>query len=130
MAAPASIVIIIQPTANSCVPACLAMLLNLPYTEVAACVRDHITDGMSKGLTVPETIRTARHLGSVLLSVPVKEFDHDSTGILFVHRKGEREYHAVLLFQGIIVNPSDGTLTDYSTYMKSDKAKPKRFLVV
>lgn len=129
MASPAVVEVIVQKTSSDCAIAALAMLLGKPYREVSeaalvACSRPH-----KSGLWTPEIIRVAKHLGAILKPQDVKAFDEEGTGLLVVRKKNGVS-HVVLLFQGVVVDPSSGLVYDLDTYLKSCRYTVRGFLTI
>lgn len=126
MAAPALIRVLSQVTQADCGITALAMLLGRSYEEVSKvalvqCKRPH-----RSGLWEAELLRIARKLGVTLRRAP---FDEDGTGLLSL-RKKSGEGHWAVLFQGVVINPSDAIAYDLSTYLHMHKYEVRRFLVV
>ena len=126
MASPAIVEPIIQKDIGDCAIACLAMVLGLPYAEVCSVALALYPTSSSKGLTTRQMFAVVRALGRTLQSIPTKDTQLDAeTGILDV-RIGRR-YHAVVLFEGVVINPADGLIYNLDTYLAARKATPTRF---
>lgn len=105
---------------GDCALAALAMLTGAPYPTVSRVAlktvrrRPHAT-----GLWAGEVMKIAKALKTPLRRVKLKGKLHTSldeaTGILLVHR-GDGS-HAVVLFQGVVINPADGLIWDLDTYL-------------
>jgi ABC-type bacteriocin/lantibiotic exporter with double-glycine peptidase domain len=122
MASPAIIEPIAQKNAGDCSIACLAMLLGLPYVEVSSMALSLYPTAGTEGLWTTEIKRVALKLGHKLQTKKPVEIE-TSTGILVLRD------HVVILFQGVIVDPADGLIYDYDTYLVTKADKPTRLLV-
>lgn len=129
MGVPAIIEPVMQKTGMDCIVVCLAMLLEKPYIEVADAARAVDPHALDVGLTVSETRRVATKLGRRLVVRPEPDLDED-TGILFVKRKGQRTFHAVVLFNGSVYNPATGLLSTADAYLAIDHARIYKFLTL
>ena len=126
MATPAIIELIIQKDIGDCAIAALAMVLGIPYAEVCHTALELYPASSSAGLTTRQMLAVTRKLGRNLQSIPIQEVQLDAeTGILDVRIK--RRYHAVVLFEGVVVNPADGLIYNLDTYLAARKATPSRF---
>lgn len=128
MAAPSVISPVTQKSYTDCVVASLSTLLSVPYPDVLAAAVKLVADPKTDGISVRECQRIVRRLtGRVFQSLSPKDAELESeTGILFCKVPGG--YHAVVLFEGVVFNPQDGLVWNYSTYLASKKAHPFRFL--
>lgn len=128
MAAPAVIEPIMQKDGSDCVLASVSMVLGLPYVQVSAMALELWPAPHKTGLTVRETQRLTKHLtGHYMQSVPTKGLTiEEETGILFV--KLPDGYHAVVLFEGVLVNPADGLIWNPHAYLATVKGHPIRLL--
>lgn len=122
MASPAVVEPIVQKDRMDCAIAAIAMIASRPYRDVSTAAlklweRPHID-----GLTVREIKRLARTVGVTLVSVKIPNMGDEETGILVLPD------HVVVLFQGVIYNPADGLLYDYTTYTSQRRHKPSLFL--
>lgn len=128
--APSVIEPTIQKSSGDCVIAAIAMVLGLPYVEVSKMAETIKPDPRESGITIREAQRISQKLvGRTLQSINPKatEIDLESeTGILYV-RLG-REYHAVVLFEGVVYNPADGLIWNLHTYLATRKASVVRLL--
>lgn len=120
MAAPASFHPLPQRTLNDCALAALAMALGEEYHRVRDAAAKSVK-GFEIGLTASEMVRVARRLKRPLRRVVMrgKELPDDEVGVLVVGRG--RDYHAVLLFHGIIYDPSDGVVWEPETFLDSGR---------
>ena len=126
MAAPAIIELIMQKSSGDCVIAALAMVLALPFVEVHVKAQELYPDCSKSGLTTREMLRVTRALGRNLSRVPLKDLQLDAeTGLLDVRIRSS--YHAVCLFEGVVVNPADGLIYTLDAYLASAHAKPTAF---
>ncbi len=106
---PVAIQPIIQVGANDCGVAAVAMLAGKPYRTVSdkaakVCPRAH-----TSGMWVSELKKLALACGlKVQLVIPHQ--DTDLTGLVIAH--SGRERHFAVIFQGVIINPSDGQVWD------------------
>ena len=128
MAAPAVFEPIMQKEGGDCVIASLAMILGLPYQEVSKKALELFAKPHETGLSVRDTQRLIRSLtGRVFESVKAAELDlEDETGVLFVMLP--HVYHAVVLFEGSVFNPTDGLMWNRHAYLATKKARPVRLL--
>lgn len=117
-----------------CGVACLAMLLKVPYGDVAALVRAEIDPRKlrRRGLVILDMQAMASHLGSPLRLV------HRSRAYLSTHRDGilgmvggemDRAGHWVVLKAGALVDPDGGEVWDVWEYAARHKARPTVLLV-
>jgi hypothetical protein len=107
---------IIQKYSGDCVVAALAMALNQPYrlvseAAVRVAVRPH-----TEGLWDTDMLRIARTFGAKFKRVYVAD---EVTGLVVVGKgRGKTaESHCAALFQGVVINPSDGLLWDLDTFV-------------
>lgn len=129
MAAPAVVEVVVQKTSSDCALASLAMLLGKPYRQISdaalvVCPRPH-----KSGLWTTEIIKVAKKLGATLKREDPKTFDEEGTGLLIV-RKRNGTSHVVLLFQGIVIDPSSGLVYDKDTYLKSSHYSVRGVLTI
>lgn len=120
--------VVIQPlaqTAEDCALVALAMYLGVPYAQVAAFVAVTAPKAFIRGMWTTEIQRVAKALG-VTLKVK-RKFGEDESGILVLQL--EDGCHAVVLFEGVIVNPGDGLVWNYDAYLSKAVAKPRHLLV-
>lgn len=115
---------IIQKSAADCAIASLAMLLGRPYAEVSAeCLR-MTRKPHSLGLGTRQINALAKRLGAALVKGSVKDLD-TATGLLYVDMADVA--HACLLFEGVVVNPSDGMIYSLDTYLSAHRATINSF---
>ena len=125
-----SIIPCIQQSVSDCVVACVAMLLGIPYPDVSQAAPQLVKRARKKGASEYTLRKLVRTLGSTLHKMPYKAEDNP-TGILFLEA-GRPTYppHAVVLFQGILINPSDGLLWDAETYLTLHTYTPEALFVL
>ena len=129
MAAPAIIETIFQKTEGDCAIAALAMLLGVPYVTVSETALTIKEDPLRDGLYISDIQRVAKKLGQALQSVKPASINlSEETGILFLRRPAYA--HTVVLFQGVVYNPSDGMLWDLDTFVHTNKYRIVRLLRV
>lgn len=128
MAAPAVIEPIMQKDASDCVLAALAMVAAVPYKDVSRKALELWPTPHTTGLSVRDAQRLLKALlGHQWLSVAPKDANlEEETGVLFV--KLTNGYHAVALFEGVVINPADGLIWNLPTYLATKKGHPIRFL--
>ena len=130
MTAPAVIEPIVQKAMGDCVIACIAMILGVPYQEASKAALDVKPQPHSTGLTTREAQKIANKLvGHPFQIVNTKGADLDfdnETGILYVRMS--RSYHAVILFEGVVVDPSDGLVWNLQTFLHTKKASTYKLL--
>ena len=130
MASPAVIEPTVQKTNGDCVIASLAMVLGLPYVEVSKVAEAIQPDAQYNGITMRVAQRiTNKLVGRQLQSINPKATETDlesETGVLWL-RMG-REYHAVVLFEGVVYNPADGLIWNLHAYLATKKAHVVRLL--
>ena len=128
--APSIIEPTVQKSSGDCVIASIAMVLGLPYVEVSKFAETIKPDPRESGITIREAQQIAKKLvGHPFQSINPKatEIDLESdTGILWL-RLG-RDYHAVVLFEGVVYNPADGLIWNLHTYLATKKAHVIRLL--
>jgi hypothetical protein len=114
-----------QQTGNDCAIVALAMYLGIPYPKIAAVVAAMAPRAFLRGMWTAEMRRVAKTLGTTFRYK--KKFGEDETGILILQL--EDECHAVVLFQGVVLNPGDGMAWDYDSYLSKACATPLGLLV-
>ena len=130
MAAPAVIEPVIQKFEGDCAIACLSMILALPYSEVSVVANSFVSGANKKGLGTRDIKKIAHKLGHDLQAAGPKGLDlGEETGILLVKPRGEPE-HAVVLFQGVLLDPINGWVWDVDAYLGEKKAAVLRLLRV
>lgn len=108
---------IIQKSTSDCGVAALAMYLNRPYREVSSAALKVAPRVHKAGLWTTQMKMIAKALHHNLVSVRVTELD-DMTGLLTLAAGTKpKEEHVVVLFQGVVIDPSDGLLWDRETYL-------------
>lgn len=112
-------------TGDDCAIVALSMYTGLPYPHVAAAVAAAAPRAFLRGMWTKEMQRIAKVLGVTLRYR--RKFSEDETGILLLQL--EDGCHAVVLFQGVVVNPGDGQVWDYDAYVSKSRAKPLGLLV-
>jgi len=127
MATPAAFHPIPQRTLTDCVIASMAMILNLDYLTVAAAASKCVKGWEKSGLTTREAMRVGRALKARFTSLPASGEEDLPTGILWLRRGNT--YHAVVHFNGVVYDPSDGVVWEPTTYLKATRYKPHRLLV-
>jgi hypothetical protein len=115
----------VMQTGDDCAIVAMSMYTGLPYPHVAAAVAAMAPRAFLRGMWTKEMQRIAKLLGVTLKYR--RKFDHEGTGILLLQL--EDGCHAVLLFQGVVINPGDGQVWDYDAYLAKSKAKPLGLLV-
>lgn len=129
MPAPVILKPIIQVKAADCGIAAIAMLLGKSYEEVSNAAVKLFPRPHKAGLWTSEMLRLARALKRTLVRVPVARLEDDTTGILIV-RQRDGTSHAVVSFQGVIVDPASGMLFDRDTYLSTTKYRLRALLLV
>lgn len=125
--APAFIKLVKQATDYDCGIACLAMLFHLPLAEVHAVAAKALKVWPdAEGLTNRKLQTIARKLGHPLKAMDPKDTAAGDTGILMVG--GNKKYHFVVVFKGVIVEPTYGDIWELDAYLKMYKVRPHRFL--
>jgi hypothetical protein len=112
-------------TGDDCAIVALQMYTGLPYPHIAAVVAAEAPRAFLRGMWTKEMQRIGKLLGLTLKYR--KAFAEDDTGILLLQL--EDGCHAVVLFQGVVVNPGDGMVWDYATYLHKSAATPLGLLV-
>lgn len=121
-----------QKHAADCVVSALAMYLGVPYRLVSEVV-SLLDFNTRRGLDWAQAQQIASHLGAAIKTVIVRDLERirDRTGILsveWVYRK-KPAAHAVVLFQGVIINPADGLVYDLDTFLSYKKCRVTSMLV-
>jgi hypothetical protein len=122
---------ILQETNADCGIASLATFLRKPYKDVFSATARIAPDAHKKGLWMTQAVKIAAALGRKLRLVA--RFDRaTSTGVLDVHiprnKKNRKLWgpkavdHFVVLREGLIWDPSDGTVWHAEDYRKQYKA--------
>lgn len=129
MAAPAVLTTIpTQRTDCDCAITALAILLQKPYEEVSKVAQGLFFKPHIKGMWTKEIVRLAKVLGTTLVKKSYIEVG-PSTGLgVMQERNGDR--HVVVLFQGVVIDPSDGAIYNLEAYCGIRKQKLQVFLQV
>jgi hypothetical protein len=120
--------IAIQPrkqTSADCAIVALEMFLGIPYAQVAAFVAATSPKAFIRGMWTTEIQRVAAGLGTKLKRQ--RKWADDDSGILVLQL--EDACHAVVLFEGVIINPGDGMVWNYDAYLAKACAQPLHLLV-
>jgi hypothetical protein len=112
----------IEQTGNDCAIAALAMYTGRSYADVAAAVTGVSPRAFVRGMWCTEIQRAAKALGVTLKLCRRFNIEED-TGILCVDHGGGA--HAVVLFQGVIINSEDGMVWDVEAYLIKAGAIPR-----
>lgn len=105
-----------------CGTACLAMYLGLPYRVVSDAALKVVPDLLRSGVSREGMVRIARELGFGLKKTRKFSFS-SSSGIVFLG-KNRRDFHFVVLFHGVIINPTEGMVWEPDAYLAKTKMKP------
>jgi ABC-type bacteriocin/lantibiotic exporter with double-glycine peptidase domain len=128
MTLPVVLEIHVMKGGHDCGVAALATISGIPYRTVSAKAIKMYPTVHKEGLSTPEMIAIAKALGLILEPADHPDLDDaDETGLMQVS-KSNGGYHWVAMFQGVVINPSDGLLYDYSTYLKTRKYLVRDFL--
>ena len=95
------------------------MLFGLTYATVRRAGKAIGADP-EEGLDLAEIRKVGRKLRRPLKVVPFDPEDRP-TGLLCVREK--RDHHIVVMFQGVVIDPSDGSTWDLDTYLTTGKGK-------
>ena len=125
MSGPLAVEAIVQKDSGDCGAAALAMYLSIPYRSVCDAALKVVPDFFNHGMTRTEMVKVADVLGYDLKRSAKFNIEEDN-GVLFMHRR--KSYHAVLLFGGVIVNPSDGLIWLPEAYIAKSHFKPVTLL--
>lgn len=125
--------VVAQKHGWDCGVSSLAMLLGLPYGDVAAAARAlwGSTKPSKRGLGIYHLEQIAKHLGRKLTRVyRRRDYLAGRTGILGLNG-GSMCWagHWVVLKAGAIVDPDGGEVWDALEYVKKYKARPATLLV-
>lgn len=119
---PVAIEPIISKAGMDCGVSALAMYLGLPYRTVVDAALLEVPDVTNIGMTRIEMERIAARLGYDLIRT--RKFNvEDDAGILFL-QKGKRWSHYVVVFEGVVINPTDGLVWNYDAYIAKTHLKP------
>lgn len=131
MAAPEIIEPIMMKSSWDCGVASLAILLGHPYREVYEAVLSRYKQCEKYGLEIRQMIGAAKALGHPLVSLPPTDLE-DATGILKVkihsNDPDDMDYHYVVVFNGVVFNPSSGLLYTLDAYLAANHARVLRLL--
>lgn len=127
MIPPAAIEVQIQRTSADCAISALSMLTGVPYRTVSEKAIALFAKPHKSGLWTTEIIRLAKSVGVPLARAPIPDIESDETGLLVLFRRNG-EGHCATLFQGVVVNPGDGLIYDFGTYLNSKKYTVRAFL--
>ena len=120
MSGPLAVEPVIQKAGMDCGAACLAMYLSIPYRQVSDAAMAIVPDFLNAGITRNELKNIAAKLGYDLERT--RKFTSTNDGVLFLqHRK---DFHWVLLFNGSIINPSDGLVWVPEAYFNKTHFRP------
>ena len=129
MPAPTSLVVQPQQFTHDCGVAALAMLTGQPYVTVTEHARCIAPKCWRTGMWLHEVEKTATLLGLRLARHPARTFPLDeATGILMLRHTKNRWGHLVVLFQGVLIDPSNGGVWDRDVYMQNHNYRPTTFL--
>lgn len=123
----------VQKNHSDCVVAALAMYLGVPYRLISETIDTlGIKLGM-RGLDWMQAIQIAAKLGATLDYIVIRDVDdiRDETGIVSVEwpERRKKVSHALLLFQGVLINPADGLIYDLDAYIHDKGCKITSMLV-
>lgn len=116
-----------KQSGDDCAIVALSILLDLPYPKVASAVARIAPTAFQAGLWNTQIAQVAKALGMPLRVKRRFKIEDRQTGILTMEM--EDGCHAVVLFEGVVVNPGDGRNWNYQAYMKKARAKPISLLV-
>lgn len=120
---------VVQINEGDCAIAALAMFLGRPYATVAEAARRVARHAETKGLYTTQIRRVAKALG-VQLEKRRHSLEGPYTGLLTTKRKADKREHVVVLFQGVVLDPLDGLLWDYDTWLNKTSYTPTALLTV
>lgn len=124
---------IVQKNHADCVVAALAMYLGVPYRLICETIDMLGIRLGTRGLDWIQAIQIAAKLGAALDYIVIRDVDdiRDETGIVSVEwpERRKRVSHALLLFQGVLINPSDGLIYDLDAYIYDKGCKITSMLV-
>lgn len=117
--APRAIQPLIQMTQADCGIAALAMLLGKPYSQVAVALSKTHPTAKKEGMWTGEMISVARKYRMKLKvrSPAVLQGEPDITGLVTTKN------HVAVLFQGVVIDPSDGQVWDLETWLVANRHK-------
>ena len=128
-----SVVYPIVPKLGSadCVIACLATILRRDYGEVLCAAARVSKTVWQSGLSMPETLKTARRLKAS--AAFTERFDpEEDSGVLFVGFRDKTDDHAVVLIEGWVFDPEHTPVSmwPYDDFLAVQNAVPKTLLKV
>ena len=112
-----------QYSEGDCGLASLSMLSGKPYTVVRAAASALYPDAVNFGSTRRHLLRIAASLKYPLklrdLAKASSEDLDETTGLLVVSKRAGRGWHAhaVVLFEGVVIDPSDGLVWGIDPYL-------------
>ena len=112
-----------QRTEDDCAVVALAIIAQVGYQDVR---RIHTTP--QKGMSPLQMQRTSRKLGVSLKQVPWDP-DESQTGVAFVYQAHENPGHCIVIFQGVVWDPSNGMLWGREAYLHDTGRSIETFLV-
>ena len=114
---PHCVEVIMQKDGADCCVAALASLSGKPYRQVSDAAVKVVKRVHKRGLWTSELLRIARTIGYPLQNIRLRGQPppEDGTGLLTISRP--EGSHCVLLYEGIVVNPSDGLLWSVDAYL-------------
>lgn len=120
---------IVQKDIADCGIAALAMVLGRSYREVSEIAQLVGKKPHSRGLHTTEIDRIAKHFGGAFKRQRIIT-NEEATGLLVLERgrKPNREFHIAALFQGVVINPADGLVWDFDTYLTQGEWKVSAIL--
>jgi len=117
-----------------CGVAAIAMLLNAPYADVSQVVRQTIDDPKLKrrGLILWQVEKVIEAFGFTVKRVYRKrDYLDGATGILGMNGGTMDEAgHWVMIKEGMILDPDDGSATAADDYIKENKCRPATMVVI
>lgn len=112
----------VQPIAQlkntDCAVAALAMLLGVSYRQVADRIRKDMPRAQSQGMWTTEICRVAFSFGTKLKRrSKTSDAVEGLTGLILT------DNHAAVMFQGVVIDPSDGQVWDRETWLLTKNHK-------
>lgn len=104
-----------QRGSDDCALAAISTLTGIPYRKVSEKAVTLFARPHKSGLWISDGIKLAKALGITLVET-AGIIEDDATGILVLANR-KRERHWVVLFQGVVQNPSDGLVYDLETFL-------------
>lgn len=118
----------IQRGLSDCGLVCLQMLLDRPYDVIRDTALKLAPTLHKSGVYVTELQKIGTALGVPLAYRKVTALP-DDVGILRVKLRKPKGVHFVVLFNGVILNPSDGMVWDAETYFEN-RGQPVGLLTI